>query len=50
MNCGCNGYVTPTFYTMPTTCGYQGYGNNGWCTFLLVIFIIFIICGISKAL
>lgn len=57
MNCGCgcqNNWSTPAFYTMTSGCGcggYQTYGNNnGWCTLLLVIFIIFIICGVSKAL
>ena len=55
MNCGYN-YANncytpaPAFYTVGNTCGYGGYQNNGWCTFLLVLFIIFIICGVSKAL
>lgn len=53
MNCGYNlgnNCYTPAFYTMTTGCGYGGYGNNNWCTFLLVLFIIFVICGVSKAL
>lgn len=55
MNCGytlANNCYTPAFYTMGNTCGfnYGGYTNNSWCTILLVLFIIFIICSVSKTL
>lgn len=56
MNCGCtcgNNWTTPAFYTMTSGYGCGGYstfGNNGWCTFLVIIFLIFIICGVAKVL
>lgn len=53
MNCGYTCQTTPAYYTLTSGYGCGGYGtftNNGWCTFLVIIFLLFIICGVAKVL